>query len=347
MRTAFHPYLPNGISGDPVVWVDLPDDGHAILLDAGELTRIPNRKLLRVDRVVVTHTHMDHFIGFDRLLRLALRRDRKLVVTGPAGFLEHVEGKIRGYAWNLIENYPVHLIAEELDGETLRSVVYRGANRMSPESLPDRPYRGTLAAQRAYTVHIGELDHGIPVLGVALHETAHLSVNKDRLSQLGLEPGPWLSELKSAVRRVEAEDQPIEALATAGGTRRHLRGELARQILFSTPGQRIAYFTDLGFSDDNVARVVELARGVDLMICETAFLHADEALARERNHLTARQAGLLAKIAGAKRLAPFHISPRYGGRERELLDEAGEAFGGPLIELPPGPVRPAGEASAG
>ena len=347
MRTAFHPYLPNGPGGDPVVWVDLPDDGQAILLDAGELTRVHNRKLLRVDRVVVTHTHMDHFIGFDRLLRLALRRDRKLVVTGPAGFLEHVQGKIDSYVWNLIESYPVQLVAEELDGETIRSVAYRGARRMVPEPLPDRPYGGTLAAERAYTMHVAELDHGIPVLGVALHETAHLSVNKDRLTQLGLAAGPWLSELKTAVRRGEPEDRPIEALVAVGGTRRHLRGELARQVLFTTPGQRIAYCTDLCYSDDNVERVVELARGADLMICEAAFLHCDEPLARERHHLTARQAGELARTAGAQRLAPFHFSPRYGGRERELLDEAGEAFGGPLVELPIGPPRPEAEDENG
>jgi len=347
MRTAFHPYLPNGLSGDPVVWIDLPDDGHAILLDAGELTRVDNRKLLRVDRVIVTHTHMDHFIGFDRLLRLALRRDRALVVSGPAGFIEHFQGKIRSYVWNLIESYPVHLVAEELDGDTIRSVAYRGARRMMPEPLPDRPYRGTLAAERAYTAHIAELDHGIPVLGVALHETAHLSVNEDRLCRLGLAAGPWLSELKSAVRRREPEDQPIEVLTAGGGTQRRPGGDLARQILFATPGQRIAYLTDLGYSDDNVERVIDLARGVDLMICEAAFLHADEAMARERNHLTARQAGELARAAGAERLAPFHFSPRYSGRARELLDEAGEAFGGPLVELPSGPIRPEGEDTAG
>ena len=72
------------------------------------------------------------------------------------------------------------------------------------------------------------------------------------------------------------------------------------------------------------------------MICEAAFLEEDAVLARERHHLTARQAGELAQEAGAKRLAPFHLSPRYHGREDELLAEAAEAFGGPLVRLPSG-----------
>ena len=206
---------------------------------------------------------------------------------------------------------------------------------MKPEPRPDRAYTGTLHAQRAYTMHVDLLDHGIPVLAVALHETEHLSVNKDRLQKLGLQPGPWLSELKNAVRRCLPGEEQIEAQTADGTSRLFRRGEIAREILLRTPGQKIAYFTDLRHSSENCERVLALADGVDLMICETPFLHEDEALARERNHLTARQAGELARRAGARKLAPFHISPRYQGREQELIDEAAEAFGGTLVELSP------------
>jgi ribonuclease Z len=338
MRTSFHPYLPNGLSGDPALWVDLPDEGRSILLDLGDLSRIHNRKLLRVDRAVVTHAHMDHFIGFDRLLRLMLRREREIVVSGPTGFLERVQGKIDSYTWNLIETYPIRLVAEELNGDTIHSIAYTGAGEMRPTPLPERPYSGTLFAERGYTVHVTELDHGIPVLGVALRETEHLSVNKDRLAQMGLQPGPWLSELKMAVRRRQPQDEAIEVLTAEGGTRRLSREELAREIIFSSPGQHIAYFSDLSFTEQNVAKVVALARGVDLMICEAAFLERDADLALERNHLTARQAGELARAAEAKRLAPFHFSPRYELCKGDLLDEARAAFGGQVVVLPPGPV---------
>ena len=70
------------------------------------------------------------------------------------------------------------------------------------------------------------------------------------------------------------------------------------------------------------------------MICEAPFLHVDEAHARERHHLTARQAGELARAAGARMLAPFHFSPRYPEREQELIDEAAAAFGGPIVQVP-------------
>jgi len=98
-------------------------------------------------------------------------------------------------------------------------------------------------------------------------------------------------------------------------------------------GQRIAYLTDLRGTPENVAKAIDLAREADLLVCEAAFLHEDESLARERSHLTARQAGEIARAAGAARLAPFHVSPRYLGREKEILDEAADAFGGPVLVL--------------
>ncbi|HXV75530.1 MAG TPA: MBL fold metallo-hydrolase [Candidatus Polarisedimenticolaceae bacterium] len=337
MRSVFHPFLPNGPAGDPVLWVDLPDEGHSLMLDLGRLDAITPRKLLRVGRVVVSHTHIDHFIGFDALLRLVLGRERELVLSGPDGFLERVAGKIHGYSWNLIERYPVVLVAEEVAGGVVRSVRYTGANRMRGEPPVERPVTGALHAHRAYTVHVDSFDHGIPVLGVALRETEHLSVNRDRLQRLGLEPGEWLGTLKNAVRRGVSADREIAATTSDGGTRSLRVGRLEDEILLRTRGQTIGYLTDLAHTQANLDRAARLLRDVDLLVCEAAFLDADRDLACERRHLTARQAGELARACGARKLAPFHFSPRYAGRHDRLRAEAAEAFGGPVVSLPTGP----------
>ena len=333
MRTVFLTSFLNDLSGDPGLWVDLLDEGRSILLDLGDLRHVATKKLLRVERAIVTHTHMDHFIGFDHLLRLLLGRDRELTVTGPPGFLQSVQGKLGAYTWNLIGDYPVTLRVEEVSGDSVRSVLYRGTGGMRPEPLPERPFHGTIHAERLYTIHLETLDHGIPVLGAALRETEHISVNRDKLARMGLVPGAWLRELKGAARRCESQDPEIRADTPDGTGRTFRRGDLADEILLRSPGQKLAYLTDLRFTPDNVERAIRLARDVDLLVCEAAFLHEDRDLASERNHLTARQAGELARAAGAKRLAPFHLSPRYLGREREVLDEAADAFGGPVLVL--------------
>jgi ribonuclease Z len=313
MRTLFHPAFLHPPTGDPGAWIDLPDEGRAVLLDLPSLAHLPARRLLKLAHAVVTHTHMDHFIGFDQLLRAALRREGPLAITGPPGFLKSVRGRIAAYSWNLIESYPVRLRVQEVADDTLRAEEYSGKSRMRPVTIPDAPFTGTAYAERGFRVDVATLDHGIPVLGIAVREARHLAVNKDLMLRRGLVPGAWLKELKDAIRRGEAVD-------TDG-------------LIVEGEGQVVAYLTDLAGTDENLARAEELARDADLLLCEAAFLEEDSALAFERNHLTARQAGELARRAGAKRLALFHLSPRYAGREAEVFGEAGEAFGAPVLEM--------------
>nr|MCU0924286.1 ribonuclease Z [Burkholderiaceae bacterium] len=69
MRQLFEPRLVNDPFGDPALYVDLRDEGRALLFDIGDIRPLPPRKLLRISHVFVSHTHMDHFAGLDHLLR--------------------------------------------------------------------------------------------------------------------------------------------------------------------------------------------------------------------------------------------------------------------------------------
>ncbi|MHC4600497.1 MAG: ribonuclease Z, partial [Planctomycetota bacterium] len=61
----FSPKLVNGPAGDPALYVELLGEGQAILFDMGRLERLKPAELLRITHVFVSHTHFDHFIGFD------------------------------------------------------------------------------------------------------------------------------------------------------------------------------------------------------------------------------------------------------------------------------------------
>jgi len=87
MRQLLDPCLVNGPFGDPGLYVDLRDEQRALLFDLGDIAALPPRKLLRLSHIFISHTHMDHFIGFDQLLRVVLGRKERLTFIGGPGLV--------------------------------------------------------------------------------------------------------------------------------------------------------------------------------------------------------------------------------------------------------------------
>jgi ribonuclease Z len=334
VKTAFVPRLVNHPFGDPGLYVSQRWRGEALLFDLGRIDRIPAGDLLRVTHVFVSHTHIDHFIGFDHLLRMFLARAAHLQLFGPPGIIANVRGKLAGYTWNLVDGYEFAITVHEVtDEQRLRVVQLPAATSFKPTAEGERPFAGVLVETPQFSVHTAVLDHRIPCLGFAVREARHLNVQTAELERLGIPPGPWLAALKDAVRAGEPDDTPIVAEWRQNGTRRQQRfqlGALRDRLLVETPGQSIAYVTDAIFNRANAARIAALARDVDMFYCESLFVDEDREQARLRYHMTARQAGTLARMAGAKRLEVFHFSPRYDGDAERLRGEAAAAFSGAL-----------------
>jgi ribonuclease Z len=67
----------------------------AILFDLGDIAALPPRKVLRLEHVFVSHTHVDHCVGFDRLLRLHVGREKTIRLWGPKGFIDNLHHSFR------------------------------------------------------------------------------------------------------------------------------------------------------------------------------------------------------------------------------------------------------------
>jgi len=332
MKPLFHPSLVNGPFDDPALYIDFLFEKRAVLFDLGELYALPPRKILRVSHAFVSHTHMDHFAGFDRVLRILLARDKRLHLFGPPGFVERVEHRLASYTWNLVDSFPVDftISASEFDGTGLRSARFRCRNRFTREDAGVSPVTdGILLDEETFRVRSALLDHKIPCLAFTLEEKNHVNIMKNRLLERGFAVGPWLNELKTAVLRGDPDHARFRVWWKEGGSVRERfipLGTLKEELLQVVPGQKISYVTDAVCSEANRERITALARASDYLFMEAMFLHEDRERAREKHHLTARQAGLLAREAGAVRLLPFHFSPRYADREEAMRHELETAW---------------------
>jgi ribonuclease Z len=320
------PSLINDPFSDPGLFIDFRFGRRALLFDLGELSQLSPRQLLRVSHAFVSHAHMDHFAGFDRLLRVCLHRAMPLHLVGPTDFADRVEHKLNAYTLNLLDEHPFDFLITatefaEAGAEHVcefRALEAFRRRELSPVPLPP----GMLLDEDEFQIRSVVLDHGTPCLAFSFEEKLRVNVWSEGLKSLQLGVGPWLKEAKRAVRRGAPDDSEV----VVSPDQSIPLGMLKQHVLRTARGQKIAYVVDTAYHEENVDRIITLARGADQLFIEAAFIDADADIAAQRRHLTARQAGDIAKRAGVARFVPFHFSARYREQEDRLRSEAEEAF---------------------
>jgi len=336
MTPSFSSYLVNDCFGDPGVYVEVRWSKRALLFDLGQNDSLGPTRLLRANDIFISHTHMDHFIGFDAVVRVALGRGKKLRLYGPPGLIDNVNGKLRGYTWNLVDGYPLTIEVYEFHEREVRQAVFHATNGFvlsdqwaRPLALHPRTGLFTVLEDPMFTVQAVALNHRIPSFAYSLEEQFHINVNKQRLHDAGLPVGGWLKDVK----RYVWEEKPDDFRFTATLFDEHRReerefvlGDIKKQFLTLTRGQKLAYVVDARYDDENEAKIIALAKGADLFYCESPYLDVDAEKARDRYHLTARQAGIMARKAEVRDLIVFHFSPRYTGQGEAIEREASESF---------------------
>src|SRR5260370_229077 len=223
MRPLFHPRLVNGRNGDPTVYVETLFEKHSLLFDLGEIASLSPRKGQLADQIFVSHAHMDHFVGFDHLLRLLVGREKAVYLYGPSGFAQRVFHKLQAYRWNLVEGYPCDLVFVVSELETPNSIStsqFRLKRAFAAEpSVSKTTLDRALCDEPTHRVSAAILEHGTPCLAFALQEPAHVNIWKNRLTERGLPVGPWLHSLKKAVVERRADDHLIHIVEAATSDR--------------------------------------------------------------------------------------------------------------------------------
>ena len=335
MGISFEINLLNGLTGDPAVCVNFSQSGESLLFDAGTLESLSNRELLKVRVVAISHAHVDHFIGFDRLIRVNVPHFRTVEVVGPKGITANIRGKLAGYTWNLLADDQVSFVVHEVarDGQVRSSHLSNTwnfeerplskAGSMDQPITEDKKWVCVPLQNFRYKLKATVVDHGTDVLAFCLSMPPSIGVQKEKLISSGLTPGPWISDLQTM-----AVNGDIRGYLDIDGSL-HEAKDLALKLLQPKKGEQLVYVTDMVFSEANVRKLFDLVDHTppDLLVCEANYRDEDRAKARDKSHLTSRQAAIIAAILGAKRLQIFHISNIYGGDSETSVRESAETLG--------------------
>jgi ribonuclease Z len=159
---------------------------------------------------------------------------------------------------------------------------------------------------KGYSVKAVRTDHTIPSFGFVLMEDGRPGrFNKERAIELGVPEGPLYSRLQSG------------SSVTVKGTR------ITPEMVMGDPrpGLQIAFSGDTRPSEHFMGSIL----GCDLLVHEATADVSLQEKASEYGHSTAREAAIVASLAGIKTLYLNHFSGRYEDVNL-LLEEARDIF---------------------
>ena len=323
--------LLNGSTGDPGLFIDYPGRDDAVLFDAGENATLGMDRLGDLAAVFITHHHVDHFIGFDRIVRANLDRDKTLQVFGPAGTIAKVYGKIKSYEYPFFPFQKIVIDVHEVLATQLRTARLECTRRFPRPKVQEADWNEPVIYETdELKVEAAHVDHTVPCLAFALIEKPGVAPDRSRLKGISPPRGPWLNE---ALRLLRA-GSPLETPVMVDGQAR-LLGALRDQYFIQSLGSRIAYVTDTAWSEPVRPALLRLAGGANRLYCDSFYAHEQIQQADKHHHMTATQAAEFALAADVEELILIHFSTRYEGRFDALVDEARARFPRVSAEIPP------------
>lgn len=174
-----------------------------------------------------------------------------------------------------------------------------------------KPERAVILDDHSLTVETIPLCHRVPAVGFIFRE-------KPKLRHLRGDMAKFLNIPVSCLPGIKAGEDYVAPDGTV----------IANERL-TTPADPVmsyAYCSDTAFSP----RVAEALKGVDTIYHEATYLDDNISKAASRGHSTARQAGKVAALAGARQLIVGHYSQAYDD-DMLFAAEAAREFGGTVI----------------
>jgi ribonuclease Z len=153
-----------------------------------------------------------------------------------------------------------------------------------------------------------ELSHGVSCNGYSFILKEKTRLDRKKIKKLKLPNSPILGELQKG-KDIIFNGKKIKA----------------KDLSYTEEGKKISFVFDTEYTPN----CIKLAKDSDLLIAESTYMEESEKgakLAKDYLHLTAAQAGKIAKESKSKKLILTHISQRYDINPKKLLEEAKKKF---------------------
>ncbi len=298
----FHHKIVSQNKEDICIWFNLDNYSKSFMVDCGMARNLTPRMVLSLEVLFVSHTHIDHFINFDYILRHQIKDGGKMIIFGPKGIAKQVQAKVSAYLWNLIDrNFITYEIREIIDLNTIIKSEITAPHWELENKEIIKIKDNIIFRNKKMVAKCTLLNHKTNVVAYLFKE--HDSINID-ISKINFHKGSWMGELKASfINKTPKQTIQIE--------NKTFVAEDLFKYLYKKNGDSLGVIMDHAPSKENHKSIIELFQGCNTVLIESYFKNEDKSLAEQKFHSYASQSGEVLRKAQVKNAIPIHFSKKY------------------------------------
>jgi ribonuclease Z len=285
------------------------------ICECGDASDLTVKECQNTEAIFISHTHIDHFINFDTILRHQIGIQRRVVICGPTGITQQVQSKLKGYQWNLIEEEAIVYEVREIKNDSSIE-----CSEIKPPFWDITPLECELEyvyANEKCTVEFVLLDHKTTSVAYLFKEHDTLKID---LGKSDFKGGAWVNELKTANTNQQDEKQ-INIAETV-----YMAKELY-YLLEIKKGHSVGVIMDHAANRENHDLIYSLFNQSHTVFIESFYKAEDKEQALQNFHSYSSESACIMKKCQVENPIPVHFSRRYKEDDIEIiLKEFNEVF---------------------
>jgi ribonuclease Z len=304
----FQSEIKSEIGEDISILIKLDNHPWNYLCECGDARALSVKEVQNSNAVFISHTHIDHFVNFDAVIRHQIGIQRRVVICGPYGIAKQVQSKILSYTWNLISAGAIIYEIREMRAEN-EIVIFEIEPPVWDLKEIKTVNNNVLFTEKNFEVTGVLLNHKTPAMAYKFSENNTVKIN---IQSSGFKGGKWVKELKTAFENQTTDLMiEIEDKAYAAKDLFHL--------LHVQTGDTVGVIMDHAASPENHAKIKAHFEGCRKVMIECFYKDEDKENAIANFHSYASMSGKVMKDSNVLEPVPVHFSRKYKQEDIETL----------------------------
>ena len=278
------------------------------LCECGDASNLTIKEIQNCNAIFISHTHIDHFVNFDAVIRHQIGIQRRVVICGPENIGKQVQSRIQSYSWNLINEESITYEIREMISDT-EIITYE----LTPplwELKKINTYNSAILFEESDFIVTGVLlNHKIPSLAYQFTEKDTVKIN---LTSGNFNGGAWVKELKKAF--ISGKNDSIITINKV-----EYKAEDLFYLLNIQKGDSLGIIMDHAPSVENHQKIKKHFYGCNTVLIESFYKNEDQHFAILNYHSFAKMSGTIMKESAVKHPIPVHFSRKYSEEDIKIL----------------------------